>query len=269
YGILLRNKLIWRTYKALVGAGFATSLSFAGQDAKPRESNNLGELIAQLIKNFTGSLGDPWEVISELSIPIEITERVYLNGTLNISDVQIAGLTTLDITDAKAALLPLGGSFKTKLPELVVSGNYAMDALLTSLFPLPLHGAGPFSLRISETALNTDIKLKLKTNLHLEVSELAYELDIYEFWIRLEGLFSDVDPGGELNEAVNIVLNSYLTILFNMFESSLHDDVNTLLVYVANTVLANMTLADLIDLIGGGGSPKVPVTPFQLYKPEI
>ena len=118
-------------------------------------------------------------------------------------------------------------------------GEYVIDLLETSLINMPIYGAGPFSLKISSTALDLNqMKVRVKLDGHLEMTSLTYAIDIYHIGFRIDGLLSDVDPAGELNEAVNTLVNAYATVLFNMWEANLHDPATELIVDVANQVLA-------------------------------
>jgi len=230
------------------------------------DTNNLGELVINLIHNLIADLGDPYEVITdEISIPIFLEDIITVSGEVNVSNVKISGISNLNITDSIATILPIGGTFGFHLPEIVVSGDYNIELLVTSIFPIPLQGAGPFSIRLTETTLNTIIKLKALLNGHLAVNTLSYDVDIYQIWTRIDGLFSDLDDG-QLNEAFNTVLNSYVTILFDLFEAQLHDQVVELVTLVADDVLGNLTLADIIDLINQGGKTTTTTTALPMLK---
>jgi len=200
--------------------------------------------------NFVNDLGDPARIINETSIDVFLNESIHISGVINASDVDIAGTSLLNITDAVFNLLPLGGEFTFYLPEIVVSGDYFIELLETSLFPLSIYGEGPFSVKLSSTALKTTFRLGTTLTGHLKLNSLSYEVDVYEIVGRIDGLFSDVDASGELNEAVNILFNSYASILLNLFEANLHDNVTQLIFEVGNEILGNLTLADIIGIIG-------------------
>ena len=150
----------------------------------------------------------------------------------------------MNITNALAqpTLVPVGVNvalLSLYLPEITVSGEYLIDLLETSIIKGPIYGKGPFSLRLSSTALDlSEMKVRVKLDGHLAMNSLTYAIDLYHIGFRIDGLLSDVDPAGEINEVVNTLVNAYATVLFNMWENNLHDNATEIIVDVANQVLA-------------------------------
>lgn len=231
-----------------------------------RASNNLGDLFAGFIKKFVDDLGDPANITESISVPVFINDTIHINGVINATNVELSGTSSLNITDAIATLIPLGGDFTFYLPEFDVYGNYLIDLLETSLFPIPIYGEGPFVVKVSSTALKVNVKLGTTLTGHLKINGLTYTVDVYQIVGRIDGLFSDIDESGELNEAVNILFNSYASVLFNLFEANLRENITELAILVGNEILGNLTLADIIGIIGrdGPGTGPGQVKPFNL-----
>lgn len=223
-------------------------LSLKGNgDAK--ESNAIGNLIAATIYNFVrNNLTDPQLLIDNITIPTYIEDSlITINGSVNASDIIFGGHHDLNITTALGTLLPLGGTFGFHIPNLRVSGDYHIEEeIITNLFPIPIYGDGPFTVDLKEIRVTTKVAMIVNLTGHLKITSLTYELDIYEIEGRFDGLFSDVDESGELNEAVNILFNSYATRLVNVFEANLHENITQVLIDVGNIVLADLTWDDLV-----------------------
>lgn len=251
-------------------SGQAGAKPTARRNVGPRQSNALGDLIAGLIYSTVADLGDPYTVIADpVTIPILLEDTITVDGNVTVSNVTISKISTLNVTTAMAALIPLGGSFSFHLPEVVLTGNYDIEfEVVTSLFPIPLQGAGTFSVKVTEGLLNTVVKLKSGALGHLAIASLVYDMDVWDIELRLEGLFSDLDDG-QLNEAVNKVLNAYISVLFTLFEAQYHDDVAELVMDVGNLVLANVSLADLIEWINNPKTTTTTAAPFILNHDHI
>ncbi|KAJ6636437.1 hypothetical protein Bhyg_15027 [Pseudolycoriella hygida] len=178
----------------------------------------------------------------------ELNERGLLYRVQgDIRDLTIAGLDGYTVDIATLNILTLRTTIGLTLPKLSLSSFYNFDALLLRFIPIFGHGR-----------LNLDVNdLSVVANARLTISLRTGRLN-------MTSLDIDVNMGSTFSDSTGVYDSRIVSTLFNIaFERTLRDvfDNNkenletfleNLLIPLANGYLNELTLQDLLGLIGGG-----------------
>ncbi|KAK7790759.1 hypothetical protein R5R35_007464 [Gryllus longicercus] len=176
------------------------------------------------------------------------THQSLIDFDGSLDDFVIQGLSDFIIDNIKFSTILLTFNFGFTMPKVSVTGKYDLDSILGNL--LPIYGEGPFKVDIGDVVVSGKAKLALKNIVNIYVKSLTLDFSVGEYHSDIDGMLG----GGDLSDLLNEVINDLVPEIIDANADLFADVLAEQIVVIANTILGEMTLQDLLDLIAGGSS---------------
>lgn len=187
--------------------------------------NMVGFAAKRYILHKLGDFDDPMILVPEIKVPIALDQGLKLNGFFNGADFKLAGNHEIEITKNDAQLDPLDIDFVFELKNGNITGNYEMEVVESSFFPIPVNGKGILGLTIEDVSLGVTATGHKDENDKYVIDTLDYALKIEKILGEFDGLYAGLDKNGKMSGMINKGFNAMATPIFNMAEAAMHDKV--------------------------------------------
>nr|XP_014099406.1 uncharacterized protein LOC106624242 [Bactrocera oleae] len=239
----------------IVGLATATEVAetFADRSLSSVAIDVIENLRDEMPCGFPG-LGIP--PLTPLKIPhkeVNIdTEALQLQGF--VDNFRLNGLNDFDIDEMKINAITSKVSFRFIFRNVNVDTEYDLRLLLKKAgFTINMVGSGPAKFAIK----NMDVKGVLKYSLglvsgKLKLKTLSIRTHIGEVESDIEGIMGE----GDINEKMNEVLAEIVEVAVNENEDNIAATIEKFAVPKVNSLLGDMSLADVIAAVGGNNEEK-------------
>ncbi|XP_026468015.1 uncharacterized protein LOC113371595 [Ctenocephalides felis] len=190
-----------------------------------------------------GEIMDPW-FLENVDADIELPNIAKLNGAL--ANVTVDGLSSFNINHIKVNVLFMKATFNITFDHLMAKGLYDIEGKLADL--AKLFGKGSFDIMLRDINAAGHVKLWLKGLSTLEISEFNLVPSIGSMKFDVEGLMGNP----VLGDMINALINDALPQVVEKHKVELSKEIEKLAKGLINPFLADMSLQDLLNLLGGG-----------------
>jgi hypothetical protein len=221
----------------------------------------IGDLINSILKNITAN--GPVELIPNLG-PLNLTQILQtiigegninpLKGSLSLSSVALIGLEGAEIVNSTInvpTLRPIEINFDVDLPGVGLGGDYVIDALLLGI--LPVRGHGRFSAQIDLAAGGGG---ELRILMPMKFNTFDYNLLLRNIDVDFEGLIGGPELSEQINKIINNFIDDLITPALTGLESALHPFINAIIHDLLDSVVGELTVAKLLEILNGLLNPK-------------
>ncbi|EFA03523.1 uncharacterized protein LOC660043 [Tribolium castaneum] len=234
-------------FLAIILCGNASSSDIS---AKLNELDLEGEIepfamegtINQTLQELREKLPDPLDI--ELTIPQLNFADALMNGTLDLSNPSIIGLTTFLVPALKFNIIGFKLNLTLLFPVFQVDPTYETDMILLTV--LPIYGNGTAKVYLNDLKLDTYLELKTSPSLHIQNFRILITLDNIK--LDIEGLLYDEEFSKFASAVASGLANTFITPYINDNAEAISDVLSPIIETAINEILA------------GNSSTSAPVT---------
>lgn len=180
----------------------------------------------------------------------DVNERGLLyNVRGNVRDFTVSGLDGYTVDVATLNVLTLRWSVGLTFPKVSLSSFYDFDALLLRFIPLYGHGRLHFDVNDVPIQANGRISLNIRTG-RLNLTSLDVDINMGSTFSDCTGVYDS----RIVSTLFNIAVERTVRDVFDNNKANLETSLENLLIPLANQYLNELTLQDLLNLIGGGSN---------------
>lgn len=171
-----------------------------------------------------------------------------------VEDFFLNGLHDFDIEEMKINAITSRVTFRFLFRNVNVDTKYDLRLFLKKAgFTINLVGNGPAKFAIKELAISGVVRYSLGVlSGKLKVRTLSIRTHIGEVESDIRGVLGEAG----INEKFNGALAELLQVGVNENENEIADTIESIALPRVNSVLSEMTLADLISMVAGNGGEK-------------
>ncbi|EDW88366.1 uncharacterized protein LOC6527564 [Drosophila yakuba] len=244
------------------------AVASAASVGQPIETHSISSTIVDLIEGiqeqmpcgFTG-LGIPPLAplrIDHQEINID-TSALKAQGT--IDHFRLNGLNEFDIDEMKVNAITSKVTYKFTFRDVNVDTQYDLSVLLKKYgFTINLIGAGHAKFAIKDMVIWGTLKYSLGViSGNLKLKSLEVRTHLGEVDSEIEGILGD----GSINEKMNEYLAEAVELAINENEDLIADTIESIALPAVNSVLDDISIAEVIAGAGGGegGEKEVCIPP--------
>ncbi|XP_032311254.1 uncharacterized protein LOC116654468 [Drosophila ananassae] len=244
------------------------AVASAGTVGVPIDNHSIASTVVDLIEGvkeqmpcgFTG-LGIPPLAplrIDHKNIDID-TEALKAEGT--VDHFRLNGLNEFDIDEMKINALTSKVTYKFTFRDVNVDTQYDLKVLLKKYgFTVNLIGAGHAKFAIKDMVIWGTLKYSLGViSGNLKLKSLEVRTHLGEVDSEIEGILGD----GTINEKMNEYLAEAVELAINENEDLITDTIESIALPVVNSILDDVSIADVIagGTGGEGGEKEVCIPP--------
>ncbi|XP_039479669.1 uncharacterized protein LOC120444156 [Drosophila santomea] len=244
------------------------AVASAASVGQPIETHSISSTIVDLIEGiqeqmpcgFTG-LGIPPLAplrIDHQDINID-TSALKAQGT--IDHFRLNGLNEFDIDEMKVNAITSKVTYKFTFRDVNVDTQYDLSVLLKKYgFTINLIGAGHAKFAIKDMVIWGTLKYSLGViSGNLKLKSLEVRTHLGEVDSEIEGILGD----GSINEKMNEYLAEAVELAINENEDLIADTIESIALPAVNSVLDDISIAEVIAGAGGGegGEKEVCIPP--------
>ncbi|XP_016961916.1 uncharacterized protein LOC108032550 [Drosophila biarmipes] len=180
------------------------------------------------------------------------TSVLKAEGT--IDHFRLNGLNDFDIDEMKVNALTSKVTYKFTFRDVNVDTQYDLSVLLKKYgFTIKLIGAGHAKFAIKDMVIWGTLKYSLgMLSGNLKLKSLEVRTHLGEVDSEIEGILGD----GTINEKMNEYLAEAVELAINENEDLLADTIESIALPAVNSVLDEISIADVISGAGGEGGEK-------------
>ncbi|EDW75774.1 uncharacterized protein Dwil_GK15116 [Drosophila willistoni] len=247
--------------KIFVALFALVAISNAASVGEPIDSMSISSTIVDLIEGiqeqmpcgFAG-LGIPPLAplrIDHKAIDID-TSALKVKGT--VDHFRLNGLNEFDIDEMKVNALTSKVTYKFTFRDVNVDTQYDLEVLLKKYgFTINLIGAGHAKFAIKDMVIWGTLKYSLgMLSGKLSLKSLEVRTHIGEVDSEIEGILGD----GTVNEKMNVYLAEAVELAINENEDLITETIEAIAVPAVNSILEEVSIADVISGSGGEGGEK-------------
>lgn len=186
------------------------------ETAGPHE-NDLADQIEDALRKVL----QPFDGLHIPALPIlNVKKEDYVSIALSLSDLQLTGISNVNVTDANI----VRRTVNIIMPKITLDvGHYSSGGHIINL---PFSGEGPMKIALHKLQIN--LKIGFSNSRCAKLLSTTFDLDLP----RLEVEFTNMNPGSDQGQLINIAVSSfgpdiidYLEILLNGGFNSVADEI--------------------------------------------
>ncbi|XP_017056637.1 uncharacterized protein LOC108098323 [Drosophila ficusphila] len=188
------------------------------------------------------------------------TSALKVKGT--VDHFRLNGLNDFEVDEMKVNAITSKVTYKFSFRDVNVDTQYDLSVLLKKFgFTVNLIGAGHAKFAIKDMVIWGTLKYSLGViSGNLKLKSLEVRTHLGEVDSEIEGILGD----GTINEKMNEYLAEAVELAINENEDLIADTIETIALPVVNSVLDDISIADVISGSGGEGGEKEVCIPPEL-----
>ncbi|XP_017014684.2 uncharacterized protein [Drosophila takahashii] len=237
------------------------AVASAASVGEPIDTHSISSTVVELIEGIQEQMpcGFPGLGLPPLA-PLRIDHQdididtSVLKAEGSVDHFRLNGLNDFDIDEMKINALTSKVTYKFSFRDVNVDTVYDLKVLLKKYgFTVNLIGAGHAKFTIKDMVIWGTLKYSLgMLSGNLKLKSLEVRTHLGEVDSEIEGILGD----GQINEKMNEYLAEVVELAINENEDLIADTIETIALPAVNSVLDDLSIAEIISGSGGEGGEK-------------